>query len=204
MVYCPTHLHLATRPIPLAPLPRAQLSPSSGSAADVPPPPIADPPTASDPPAPSRPIDTCHHALIDCPHADLVSIRHIIFRSWADLILSFLPSSFVPAHDLDLDPDALASSLYALHAPDPSCILLPRPVSCYNLSGEVGGGTPPPQWSPPPHRESHYRRAPASSPAAALLGGRLTLSSTLIWRQKSAAEPGCGPGGLERGGGEGL
>ena len=143
VVYCPTHHHLAPRPIPLAPIPRAQLSPSS--AVDVPPPPISVPPTASDPPTPSRPIDTCHHALIDCPHADLVSIRHSIFRSWADLILSFLPSTFVPAHDLDLDPDALASSLYALHAPDPSCILLPDTIRDFLFSpvGPFQGSLPP-------------------------------------------------------------
>ena len=143
VVYCPTHHHLATRLVPLAPIPRAQLP----LAADVPPPspPTSDPPTASDPPTPSRPIDTCHHALIDCPHADLVSIRHNIFRSWAELILSFLPSDFVPANDMDLDPDALASSLYALHAPDPSCVLLPATIRDFLFSpvGPFQGSLPP-------------------------------------------------------------
>ena len=75
------------------------------SAAGMPPSPISDPPTASDPHTPSCPMNTCHHPLIACPRPDLLSIRHNIFRSWADLILSFLPSDFVPAH-MDLDPDS--------------------------------------------------------------------------------------------------
>ena len=97
------------------------------------------------PPVPSIPVDTCHHALFACPHATLVALRHTIFLSWADLLLSNLPFDFVPVYDNDLDPDALASSLSSLHTLDDSCVLLPATICDFIFSpaGPFRGAFPP-------------------------------------------------------------
>ena len=85
------------------------------------------------------------HALIACPHAALPPLRHEVYRSWADLVLSHLPPDFVPSIDVDLDPHALASSLSVLHSRDSSCVLLPVTIRdfLFSMEGPFRGSLPP-------------------------------------------------------------
>ena len=146
LVYCPDHYRVAPRAAPPAhPSPPPPLPPPVPAGAIF--------PASSDMPPPPRPVDTCHHALMECSHPDMVSLRQATFRSWADFILSLLPAASEPEgndpdidFDLDplthehsypdLDPDALASSLLELFASDSSAILIPDSLRVFLLSPE--------------------------------------------------------------------